>query len=245
MSLINTTIESLTRAVISYIRENIGYIFSTISDNGVRNKRKVSVSSDFPDSWILDDDGNIVETLANGTRINRELRLPTIAVSMYSGSNVNVGTGSIVGLDQHGRRIRGYRNDFVIQADVWANTPRERDEISSKVKDILFKKRQTVIRQLGIEEIRLLELGERGFDLTDRILQYQSHQITKVWRRLLEFRIVSESYFVDQEESENIVIERLDLNTNFGTTTNGMVIGDLVEEYLKDVWENVNVGLYI
>lgn len=241
VNLINNDMESLTRKIIEYVNDNIGWIFSKVAVNGERNKQQISVSSDFPDAWTID--GQVITAPADSTDLRQTLDLPAVILSMYDGSSTRAGSGDVIGHSPDGRVIRALKNRYIVQFDVWARTPQQRDFIGGRLVNIVFKQRHTVARNLGIEEINLRSFGERGFDLTDRILQYQSHQITKVWRRLLEFDIISENYFMDEVEEDYFVLEGIDIQTNFNSYTFDLIAGDLIEEYLKVPFQNINVGL--
>ena len=60
MKLVNNNMESLTRRMIAHITDNIGWIFSKVAVQGVRNKQQINVSSDFPDAWTIDGTSYVV-----------------------------------------------------------------------------------------------------------------------------------------------------------------------------------------
>lgn len=237
MKLINSNVNTLIQRLVEYLQDNIllqqsSYAYSTGSTAGSRNTKQVYITADFPADFY-DDDGTL--------RYRSDL--PAIAVSMYEGGAANSGLGTIVGTDKSGRRVLGMYGNFQVELDIWAISPKQRDMIASEIMRLMWRKRRTVARNLGIQEILMTEMGERGFDLTDRILQYQSHQITKVWRRLLTFRIITEIYEIAEDDCSDFTYDIIEISLGDYTTYSGYYLPELFEEYLKDRWDVINMRL--
>lgn len=163
---------------------------------------------------------------------------PACAIYESTHRAMPIGLGGYV--DSHGIK-RAQMIDATLTFDVWARDSKERERASGIISGYIFDKLLDKIRALGFLQFQDQSTRSRGFDLTDRILQFHSHQLTNVWRRLIDFDVVFERIY--KEEPVEGIIEQIHVNMydssdqNLGTLIIGQeVIPYLILKRLKMKW---------
>lgn len=116
-------------------------------------------------------------------------RTPAVVLSVYDVESNDVGIGNTFGEDNEGNIIYGIIWNFTLNIDIWARNTKTRDDIISLVQTIISLKRPLMKNRINQIDARVTASQERGFDTTDRIIQYASHQITRIYRQLLTIEV--------------------------------------------------------
>lgn len=117
-------------------------------------------------------------------------RTPAIALTVHDVEGRNLSVGNTVGEDSDGNTIYGIMWNFNLNIDIWALDTKTRDDIFSAIQVLILTTQELMQNRIGLIESTCSSAQERGFDLTDRIIQYASHQITDVQRQLLAVDVV-------------------------------------------------------
>lgn len=123
-------------------------------------------------------------------------RTPAVILTVHDiMSRQNYTLGSYVGRTSDGDDTYGIYWDLTVTVDVWSIDTQTRDELISIIPTLLMMKRKTLRNRIGLIDLMVVGSQERGFDLTDRIIQYASHQITDVQRQLIQVEMLVQSTY--------------------------------------------------
>lgn len=123
-------------------------------------------------------------------------KTPAIILTVHNIiSRQNYTLGNYVGRTSDGDDTYGIYWDLTVTIDVWSMDTQTRDEIISIVSTLLMMKRRTLRNRMGLVDLMVISSQERGFDLTDRIIQYASHQITDIQRQLIQVEMLVQSTY--------------------------------------------------
>ena len=103
--------------------------------------------------------------------------------------------GNYVGQTDDGDDIYGIYWHLTVTIDIWSLDTQTRDEIISIIQTLLMMKRFTLKNRIGLVDLYVAGAQERGFDKTDRIIQYASHQLEDIQRQLLQIELVVQSTY--------------------------------------------------
>lgn len=185
------------------------------------NERVVGVrfGADFAMATVIADDGvEAIETYLT------ENDLPAVAVYEETHISQPVGIGGYIGGNGN-KRAEQYR--VGITFDIWARDTREREVIAGILSRFIFEHKWGGLPSIGIIDIMDKGTRTRGFDLTDRILQFHSHQLTNIFRRLMSFDALMEFAVQVSEPGGIIEVINLDLSdTESGVSYGTLKIGE-------------------
>lgn len=200
-------------------------------DHLTKNLEGIKFGGDLAMGRIIMEDGN--EAIL--TALNAD-QLPAVAVYEETSEYMRVGIGQYI--DEKGR-LRAIRFKSSIVFDIWATNSYQREFTSSVLTNYFFSD-DFDMRKIGFIDFREDSTRFRGFDLTDRILQFHSHQITNIIRRLLYYNVEYE--VIEIKKLKNERIEKFIINSNINLRNlETITIGDFGIPYpifneLKRVW---------
>lgn len=138
------------------------------------------------------------------TKLYRDM-LPSIGIYEENSKAERIGIGQFV--DTKGKK-KAIRYNSTITFDIWAINSYQR-EVTSRILSRLFSSFN--FGAIGFLEFKESSTRSRGFDLTDRILQFHSHQITNIVRRLLYYNVQYE--VIEQEPTIAEPVKMFSINT--------------------------------
>jgi hypothetical protein len=112
-------------------------------------------------------------------------RTPAVALTVHNIVAKDFSLGNILSQDNDGNIIYGLQWNFTLNIDVWAQGTITRDNIISAISVMLMTTRELMYHRVGLINSVISSSQERGFDKTDRIIQYASHQLTEIQRQLI------------------------------------------------------------
>lgn len=119
----------------------------------------------------------------------KQPRTPAIVLTLHNVQGRNFCLGNIVGQDSEGNDIFGFQWDFILSIDIWALDTKTRDDIISIIQTLVMTQKSIMRHRISQIDAIVNAAQERGFDLSDRIIQYASHQITRIYRQLLSINL--------------------------------------------------------
>lgn len=158
-----------------------------------------------------------------------EIKIPVVVIDVRDDDNFVDSMGYLQYYNEDtGTFVRGIRYSSVIELDIWARNPREKKFIEGLLINYLHAgiASQDLIYR-GIHELNFVRSIPRGFDETDRVLQFHTHILGNipVFRQVMEFNVQFESQLVfpsglDPEENAPPVIQVVDENVDLDETMN-------------------------
>lgn len=140
----------------------------------------VSFGADFWQGKVIWEDGYpAIRTFLVGED------LPAVAVYEETSKMERTGIGDY--FDSKGK-FKVFRFIATLVFDIWGIDSYQRELASSLITKYLLSQ-QFDYRNLGFYIFQEDASRSRGFDMTDRILQFHSHQITNIVRRLLYYEV--------------------------------------------------------
>lgn len=127
-------------------------------------------------------------------------KTPAIVLSINNVQGRNYCLGNIIGEDNEGNMTYGIQWDFLLNIDVWARGTKTRDDIISIIQTLIMTQKQLMKNRISQIDAVVMAAQERGFDKSDRIIQYASHQITRVYRQLLSVNLSVVSTYTPIEQ---------------------------------------------
>jgi len=179
---------------------------------------------------VWKDSGTGKEIEAIETTLNFNL-LPAIAIYEETSRRVRVGIGEYI--DEKGK-IKATQFISILTFDIWGLDSYQRELASGIITNYVTT--QMNLRQLGFIDFRELTTRSRGFDLTDRILQFHSHQITVIWRRMLHF-FAQYEVIVPTKKFVGLPVTKFIINAQIDDMTEHLLIGDEVIPY--PIWDRM------
>lgn len=153
-------------------------------------------------------DGTTTEFYFRFPNKNMEVNLPGIFLSSRDSKNYMDSMGFIQSYNKNtGEIIHGMRGEPIIEFDIWARNDREKGIIEGILINFLNSKIvDDTLLFLGIQNIRYVRSTPRGYDQTDRVLQFHTHQIGSddVFRQVSEFQIDFDHQLVLTTTIQNI-----------------------------------------
>jgi len=139
-----------------------------------------------------------------------EANLPLIAISTRDDEHYQDSMGYIQYYDENSGDISyGIQVKTTIQFDIWAKDPRQKAFIQGILLNMLHAGMvNNRLRQRGIQVIEFVRSIPRGYDQTDRVLQFHTHQIgsDEVFRQVMEFDFIYDHRLIWDFESPNELI---------------------------------------
>jgi len=158
--------ELLIAHLINYLREEFPlYKFSPTSSGTQINF-----------SYMFPDDANL------------EVQAPVVLLQIKSDDHYQDSMGYVQG-ENNGEFLYGYRNNPLVEFDIWATSEREKRFIQGLLFNLLhggIVNRQ--LRYRGIQAVEFRRSVPRGYDQTDRVLQFHTHIVgsDEIYRQLVE-----------------------------------------------------------
>jgi len=123
----------------------------------------------------------------------KRVQTPSIALTIHDVKSSTFSLGNIVGVDDDGNDVYGLYWFLQMDIDGWALDTKTRDDILSIISLMVMMEKANLFKTISLVDLEISSAQERGFDMTDRIIQYASHQITDVQRQLLiiDFQVLS------------------------------------------------------
>lgn len=123
-----------------------------------------------------------------------EINLPAIAVSTRDDEHYMDSMGYIQYYNEEtGDISHGIQMRTTIEFDIWANSTREKAYIQGILIDMIHSgMANNLLRFRGIQVAEFVRSIPRGYDQTDRVLQFHTHQIgsDEIFRQVMEFDFI-------------------------------------------------------
>lgn len=153
---------------------------------------QVTFGADFWEGIVIAEDG----LPAIRTHLEEE-DLPAVSIYEEDSKMERTGIGDV--FDSEGE-FKVFRFKSILTIDIWGIDAYQRELANSLITKYLISQ-DFDFRSLGFILFQEGSSRSRGFDLTDRILQFHSHQITNIVRRLLYYDV---EYEVVQERTSTL-----------------------------------------
>jgi len=159
--------ELLIAHLINYLRDNFPLFKFSPTSSGTQ----LNFSYTFPDD------------------VNLEVQAPVVLLQVKSDDHYQDSMGYVQGINS-GEFLYGYRNNPIIEFDVWATSEREKRYIEGMLPNLLhggIVNRE--LRYRGVQAVEFVRSVPRGYDQTDRVLQFHTHIVgsDELFRQLMEF----------------------------------------------------------
>jgi len=121
--------------------------------------------------------------------INIEVQAPVVLLQVKSDDHYQDSMGYVHGVAGDGKVLYGYRNNPLIEFDVWATSEREKRFIQGMLFNALHGGIiNHTLRHRGIQTVEFVRSVPRGYDQTDRVLQFHTHIVgsDEIYRQLVE-----------------------------------------------------------
>jgi len=123
-----------------------------------------------------------------------EIMLPVIAISTRDDEHYQDSMGYIQHYNKETGDISyGIQIKTTIQFDIWSRNPREKAFIQGVLLNMLHAGMVNFnLRHRGVQVIEFVRSIPRGYDQTDRVLQFHTHQIgsDEIFRQVMEFDFI-------------------------------------------------------
>jgi len=123
-----------------------------------------------------------------------EIMLPAIAVSTRDDEHYQDSMGYIQYYNEEtGDIAHGVQVRTTIEFDIWANSTREKAFIQGVLINMIHSGMvNNLLRFRGIQVAEFVRSIPRGYDQTDRVLQFHTHQIgsDEIFRQVMEFDFI-------------------------------------------------------
>lgn len=181
-------IELLIAHLIDYLSSE----FPNFKQSSTSTGSRVSFSYDYPQDSSL------------------EINLPIIAMSTRDDEHYQDSMGYIQYYNEEaGEIVYGIQARTTIQFDIWARSPREKAFIQGILTNMLHSGMvNNNLRHRGIQIIEFVKSIPRGYDQTDRVLQFHTHQIgsDEIFRQVMEFNFIYDHRLIWNFSSPNELI---------------------------------------
>jgi hypothetical protein len=180
------------------------------------------------------ENGEEVEAIETTLQYNKETgtwNLPAVAIYEENSKRARVGIGEYI--DARGR-VKATKFFSLIAMDIWGLDTYQRELASGVITNYITN--QFKMRDLGFIDFKEATTRSRGFDLTDRILQFHSHQISIIWRRILfflaEFEVV-----IPVKKFSGGRVQQFIFDNEFDSIQEQFIVGDEFIPY--PIWERI------
>lgn len=117
------------------------------------------------------------------------VQTPAIALTIHNVQSSTFSLGNMVGVDDDGNDVYGLYWFLRMDIDCWGLDTKTRDDILSIISLMVMMEKINLLKTINLVDLEISAAQERGFDMTDRIIQYASHQITDIQRQLLSVEL--------------------------------------------------------
>ena len=152
---------------------------------------------------------------------NLEVTLPAIVMDVRSDDYIADSIGFVQHFVQEtGEIIYGLESNIVLELDIWANNQREKKVLQGLLINQFHAGMITQeLRRRGIRNIKFIRSVPRGYDQTDRVLQFHTHQLKSddIFRQVMEFEIQFDHQIVIAF-AENYLISQVIFSEESGDT---------------------------
>jgi len=139
-----------------------------------------------------------------------EINLPAVAISTRDDEHYQDSMGYIQYYDNKtGDIVYGIRASPTIEFDIWSNNPREKAFIQGILLNMLHAGIVNgELRFRGIQTCEFVRSIPRGYDQTDRVLQFHTHQIgsDEIFRQVMEFDFIFDHRLIWDFETPNELV---------------------------------------
>ncbi len=139
-----------------------------------------------------------------------EINLPAIAISTRDDEHFQDSMGYIQYYNEDtGDIVKGIRMRTTIEFDIWANNPREKAFIQGILINMIHAGIvNNLLRFRGVQVAEFVRSIPRGYDQTDRVLQFHTHQIgsDEIFRQVMEFDFIFDHRLIWDFETPNELI---------------------------------------
>ena len=139
-----------------------------------------------------------------------EINLPIIAISTRDDEHYQDSMGYIQYYNEDtGEIVYGLQIRTAIQFDIWARSPREKAFVEGILINMLHAGMVNYnLRHRGVQVIEFVRSIPRGYDQTDRVLQFHTHQIgsDEIFRQVMEFDFTYDHRLIWDFQSPNELI---------------------------------------
>ncbi len=145
--------------------------------------------------------------------VSVEIMLPAIAISTRDDEHYQDSMGYIqyynkdTGDIAHGIQVR-----TTIEFDIWANSTREKAFIQGILVNMIHAGMvNNLLRFRGIQVAEFVRSIPRGYDQTDRVLQFHTHQIgsDEIFRQVMEFDFIFDHRLIWDFPSPNELVHAI------------------------------------
>lgn len=142
--------------------------------------------------------------------ISLEEALPVVAISTRDDEHYQDSMGYIQYYNQDtGEIVYGVQIRTTIQFDIWARSPREKAFIQGVLINMIHAGIVNYnLRHRGVQVAEFVRSIPRGYDQTDRVLQFHTHQIgsDEIFRQVMEFDFIFDHRLIWDFPSPNELI---------------------------------------
>jgi len=139
-----------------------------------------------------------------------EINLPIVAVSTRDDEHYQDSMGYIQYYNEEtGDIAYGVQVRTTIEFDIWGRSPREKAFIQGILLNMLHVGMINYkLRHRGIQVIEFVRSIPRGYDQTDRVLQFHTHQIgsDEIFRQVMEFDLIFDHRLIWDFPSPNELV---------------------------------------